>query len=241
MCSLILSFVPAATWPLVIAANRDERLDRPWDPPGRFWPGVIAGRDRLAGGTWLGVNQHGVIAAVLNRTASLGPAPGKSSRGDLPLIALRGRTAAAAADHIVALNAGSYRGFNMLIADATGGFLIRGLESGAPEAASVAPGITMITAGDPNDAANPRIARYKPRFEAAPRPDPSTNDWSDWTALLADQTPPAETSLNVAPHDGFGTVSSCLVALAPEATLFQFAAGPPDRTAFMPVSLEPWP
>ncbi len=237
MCSLVLSFLPTEAWPIVIAANRDERLDRPWDPPARFWPGITAGRDRLAGGTWLGVNHHGVIAALLNRTGSLGPAPGKSSRGDLPLIALRATTAAAAADRIATLDAGSYRSFNMLIADAGGGFLIRGLESGAPEVAPVTQGITMITAGDPNDPANPRIARYKPRFEAAPRPDPSTNDWSGWIALLADRSAPAETTLNVAPRDGFGTVSSSLIALAPQATLFHFASGPPDRAAFVAVRL----
>ncbi|WP_199436970.1 NRDE family protein, partial [Acidiphilium multivorum] len=47
MCSLILSFLPGDAWPVVIGANRDEMLARPWDPPAAHWPerpGVIAGR-----------------------------------------------------------------------------------------------------------------------------------------------------------------------------------------------------
>ena len=55
---------------MLIAANRDEMRGRPWSPPGRHWPqrpGIVAGQDREAGGTWLGANDAGVVAAVLNR------------------------------------------------------------------------------------------------------------------------------------------------------------------------------
>ena len=54
----------------------------------------------------MGVNRHGVVAAVLNRPGSLGPAPGKRSRGELPLLALEHDLAAAAAAAIAALDAG---------------------------------------------------------------------------------------------------------------------------------------
>ena len=50
---------------VLLAANRDERLDRPWDPPSAWWPehpGTVAGRDRMAGGTWMGMNRSGVVA-----------------------------------------------------------------------------------------------------------------------------------------------------------------------------------
>lgn len=236
MCSLIASYLPSAPWPLVIAANRDEMLDRPWDAPGRYWPNILAGRDRLAGGTWLGMNDRGVVAALLNRTGSLGPASGKASRGELPLIALEAGNASEAARLIGTLDAGRYRSFNMLVADASGGFVIRGLEQGAPHVAPLALGVTMITASDPNDMNSPRIARYRPRFAAAARPDPGTGDWAAWKALLADGSPPAETSLNVAPRGGFGTVSAALIALGPGDRRFLFAPGPPDRAAFSDVS-----
>ena len=60
-------------------------------PPGRHWPDrpqVRGGLDSLAGGTWLGVNDDGLVAAVLNRRGTLGPEPGKRSRGELVLEAL---------------------------------------------------------------------------------------------------------------------------------------------------------
>ena len=63
MCSIVLRIGADGVF---IGANRDEMVERAWDAPGEFWPGVIAGRDRLAGGTWLGMNRHGVVAAVLN-------------------------------------------------------------------------------------------------------------------------------------------------------------------------------
>src|SRR5450755_2195176 len=77
VCTVVLLIRPGHAWPLILAANRDERLDRLWDPPAAHWPdqpGVIAGRDRSGGGTWMGVNRHGVAAAVLNRPGSLRPA-----------------------------------------------------------------------------------------------------------------------------------------------------------------------
>lgn len=238
MCSLILSLVPGHAWPVVIGANRDEMLVRPWDAPAAHWPerpGVIAGRDCMAGGTWLGINARGVVAALLNRAGSLGPAPGKASRGELPLMALEQGSAEAAANRLARLDAARYRSFNLLVADATGGFVLRGLEFGKLKVSPLASGITMITAHDPNDPESPRIARYRPAFEAAPRPDPEGNDWTSWRALLADRTPPADTALNVGPHQGFGTVSAALIALAPQRQRFLFASGAPDRAAFDPV------
>src|SRR5919108_5501887 len=91
MCTLVILRRPDHRWPVLIGANRDEMIDRPWQPPGRHWPDraeVVAGRDLLAGGSWLGLNDWGVAAAVLNRHGSLGPAAGLRSRGELVLEAL---------------------------------------------------------------------------------------------------------------------------------------------------------
>ena len=91
MCSVIILRRPDAAWPLVLGANRDEMADRPWLPPARHWPdrpNVVAGLDELAGGTWLGLNDEGLVAAILNRPGTLGPEQGKRSRGELVLEAL---------------------------------------------------------------------------------------------------------------------------------------------------------
>src|SRR4051812_50066950 len=88
MCTLVILRRPEHDWPVVIGANRDEMIDRPAKPPGRHWPDraeIVAGIDLLAGGSWLGVNDWGVAAAVLNRHGSLGPAAGGGSpREPLP-------------------------------------------------------------------------------------------------------------------------------------------------------------
>lgn len=238
MCTVILLHRPGHPWPLLLAANRDERLDRPWSAPARHWPGcpgVLAGRDDGAGGTWMGLNQAGVLAAVLNRPHSLGPAPGKRSRGELPLTALDAPTAEAAAAHLATLDAALWRPFNMVLADAAGGWFLRGLGQGRPEARPLPPGLSIVTAHDPNDLSSPRIARALPRFAAAPAPDPDAGDWLGWEALLAD-TAPGENraaALNVPPLHGFGTVCSSLVALAADGRrVWRFCPAPPAASAF---------
>ena len=244
MCTVILLRRPGHAWPLLLAANRDERLDRSWDPPGAHWPdrpGLVAGRDRTGGGSWMGL-RGGVVAAVLNRPGSLGPAPGKRSRGELPLIALEAATAAEAAARIAALDAGLWRPFNMVVADAAKAVFLRGLGAGRAEVLPLAEGVTMVTAHDPNDLASPRIRRHLPRFRASPPPDPTADDWAGWEALLADSFVGAEglgAALNVPPVDGFGTVSASLVALGGAgARRWRFSPGPPAPGSFGPVALE---
>jgi hypothetical protein len=236
MCTVIVLRRAGADWPTLIAANRDERLDRPWDPPGRHWPGrdVVGGRDREAGGTWMAMNGAGVVAAVLNRPGSLGPAPGKRSRGELPLLALEASAASGAVERIAALDAGLWRPFHLVIAGAEGAWFLAGLGAGRPEVTPLGQGVHVVTAHPPNDLTSPRIARHLPRFREAPPPAPP--DWGAWPGLLADSDGSAEAALNIPPLGGFGTVSSALVALgAGGAREWLFAPGPPDRTDFVPV------
>lgn len=85
MCTVVLLRRPDHDWPLLLGANRDEMKDRPWSPPDRHWaeyPHVIAGCDELAGGTWMGINDDGVVACVLNRVGTLGAHPDFRSRGN---------------------------------------------------------------------------------------------------------------------------------------------------------------
>ncbi len=71
MCTLV-AFIGA--WPesaLIVAANRDERLDRPASGPGR-WEGeqFMAPRDEQSRGTWLGLHRSGLFVGVTNRAGS---------------------------------------------------------------------------------------------------------------------------------------------------------------------------
>lgn len=128
MCSVIILRRPGHSWPLLLAGNRDELRSRPWRTPGRHWPDrpeVVAGLDVLAGGSWLGVNEHGVVAVILNRPGTLGPSAGKRSRGELVLDALDVEEAEAAADALAELDPEAYRAFNLIVADAHEAFWLR--------------------------------------------------------------------------------------------------------------------
>jgi hypothetical protein len=222
----------------MLAANRDEMLGRPWRAPAAHWPaspGVVGGLDEMAGGSWMAANQHGVVAAVLNRVGSLGPASGKRSRGELPLVALAGRTAAEAAGLIGALDAGEYRPFNMVIADRSGGIFLAGLGQGRAEVSPLPPGLSMVTAYPPNDAASRRVARHLPLWRAA-RPPESPGYWGDWPERLSDAGGGRAEQLCVAPEHGFGTVSSSLLALGAWQE-WHFRAVQPHPTPFQAVAL----
>ncbi|HET6306734.1 MAG TPA: NRDE family protein [Rhodopila sp.] len=231
VCTVIVRVEPGQ---VLLAANRDELLDRAWDPPAAWWPerpGVVGGRDRSGGGTWMAINRHGVVATVLNRPGTLGPAAGKRSRGALPLLALEHATAGAAASALTRLDAGSWRGFNMVLADQGGAWFVRGLGYGQPEAAPLPRGVSMVTAFDPNDMESPRTARHLARFRDA---EPG---WEAWRVLLADRGGAAAEQINVVPRGGFGTVCASFVRLAAgEEPQWLFAAGPPHEAAFRAVS-----
>jgi len=240
MCTLVLLRRPGNGWPLILGANRDEMHDRPWTAPGRHWPDrpeVVAGRDDLAGGSWLGLNDEGVVAAILNRRGTLGPAPGLRSRGELVLDALDHADARDAADALAALDARAFRPFNLVVADDRDAFWLRALGPDgprAPRATALPDGLSMLTAYDLDDPADPRARRHRPRFLAAPPPDPASGDWRSWEALLASRDGRDEEAMTIALPSGFGTSSSALIALpdrgiadAPRA-VFRFADGHPE-------------
>jgi hypothetical protein len=253
MCSVVILYRPGHDWPVILGANRDEMRERAWDPPARHWPdrpNVVAGRDRLAGGSWLGLNDEGVVAGILNRMNTLGPQPGRRSRGELVLEALDHADAADAAWALGDLDPQAYRSFNMVIADNRNAFWLRhlGESSEGIEVMPLPPGLSMVTAHDRNDeAASARIRAYLPRFRAAAAPDPEAADWREWETLLSSREPATAgnpyDAMAIRTASGFGTTSSSLIALpAPDPAgkrrpLWRFAAGLPGETPFRPVAL----
>src|SRR5688572_21277658 len=68
MCLILIAWQKHPHFPLVVAANRDEFHARSAARAG-FWkdqPGILAGRDLEAKGTWIGVSRSGRFAAVTN-------------------------------------------------------------------------------------------------------------------------------------------------------------------------------
>jgi hypothetical protein len=250
MCTVVLLVRPNHAWPLIMGANRDELLTRPWKPPSRHWPDrpdVTAGLDELAGGTWMGLNDTGVVACILNRHGTLGPQDGKRSRGELVLEALDHADARDAAAALADVSVRAYRPFNMIIADNRDAWWLA-LREGATalHLERIPEGLSMFTAGERNDPAETRIATFMPKFQAAPSPDPAQNQWQAWSNLMgatdADGRPGHAMSFRL--ESGFGTSSSSLLALPSiEAThthatrpVWLFASGAPESAAFTPVT-----
>ncbi len=220
MCTLVILRRPEDMWPVIIGANRDEMIGRPALPPARHWPDrpeVVAGLDRLAFGSWLGINDWGVAAAVLNRHGSLGPAPGQRSRGELVLEALDHPDAVAAAEALSHLDPAAYRTFNLIVADNRDAFWLRHAGGKQIDAWPIGEGLSLIDSGELNRPNNRRVTIATPRFRAADPPDPDRDDWAEWQALLSsDESAPGEppeSALRFTMPHGYGTVSSALIAL----------------------------
>ena len=260
MCTVVVLRRPRHAWPVILGANRDEMLNRPWKPPARHWPDradVVAGLDELAGGTWMGLNDSGVVACILNRHGSLGPSPGKRSRGELVLEALDQIDATDAAAALRDLDPAAYRPFNMLIADNRDAWWLALAGAGAAVRMERIPeGLSMFTAFDRNDTTDLRIATYLPRFQAAAAPEPDAGAWGTWSNLLAATETegiaagvPARiptSAMSFRTDGGFGTSSSSLLALPSAEAAFGpgkkcpvwlFAAGAPESTDFEPVDI----
>lgn len=252
MCTLVILFQPDQPWPLILAGNRDEMRDRPSAPPARHWPDqptVIAGLDRLGGGTWLGMNRQGVVATIMNREGTLGPLAGKKSRGDLVLQALQHPSAEAAQQALRGLATDNYRAFNLFIGDHQHCFWLRNREDQEHDGVDcfrIEPGLHMLASRELDDPGHPRIRYWLPRFRSASPPLPDRQQWHDWITLLgsrsSSQLESPHAAMNMALPGGFGTVSCSLIALPRPASrhepVWLYADGAPDQTRFIPVSLD---
>jgi uncharacterized protein with NRDE domain len=142
MCLVVVAHAAAARYRFVIAANRDELHARP-TRPASWWPeppGLLGGRDLLAGGTWLGVDRRGRIAAVTNvRDGTPRDAP--RSRGALVTDYLGGAEPAASLAARLAAAGDGFAAFNLLLLD---GAELRYASNRAPPT-RLAPGVHALS------------------------------------------------------------------------------------------------
>ena len=112
MCVSALAWHAHPRWQLMAIGNRDEYHQRPaaalarWDDGS----GIIAGRDLVGGGTWLGVNESGRFTLVTNRRGFGDPDPARRSRGELVCALLTDDSASAPLE--------AYNPFNLFAATA---------------------------------------------------------------------------------------------------------------------------
>ena len=251
MCSIVILKQSDSEWPIIIGANRDEMSNRDALQPGRHWddrPHIFAGKDMTAGGTWIGINDFGVVAAIMNRMNSLGPMDNKRSRGELVLDALDHADASESLNAIIEIEKDSYRGFNMFIADNLNAYWIKSDEKNSViEYFNIPDGLSIITAYDRNDLNSKRIKTYLSKFALSVDPKPGRDEWQDWEMLLgstySDNNDPLS-AMCVKTDMGFQTVSSTLIALpsfqpkmGSAKPVYKFANGSPDSASFMEMDI----
>ncbi|MET1068620.1 MAG: NRDE family protein [Pseudomonas prosekii] len=139
MCLIVFAWRPDHPQPLIVAANRDEFYARPTQPLAQWphAPGVHAGRDLEAGGTWLGIGANGRFAALTNIRDPGQPASLKS-RGELVAGFLTGEMSIDDYLSDVVGRSQEYAGFNLLVGNANELWHFNARNS---EAVMLAPGV----------------------------------------------------------------------------------------------------
>lgn len=138
MCTAIAGLGPDGT--VLLAGVRDEFTSRAWQPPGRYWPerpGVIGGRDLLAGGTWLAVAPAARrVACVLNGRGRMASPAFRRSRGVLPL-------GAAADGKLTVTDLADFDPFRLLVAE-PGRAVLSSWDGAQFAERELAPGLYMV-------------------------------------------------------------------------------------------------
>lgn len=188
MCTLFFRHHPGDEFPLAVLSNRDEKYGRPsagWD-----WRGpdrdLFAPIDLEAGGTWIGLNRHGVVAALTNIFPSW-EGTGFRSRGALVTDMLHLKRAADGPAAVAgSFSNHAYNKFNLLVADPLVAFVFS-WSGGALETFVLRPGVYQVN---------------NIRFDGVRRPDPEIPN-QEW--LEREQGSLTEHPLVCRHGDGYGT------------------------------------
>jgi hypothetical protein len=219
--------------PILLAANRDERFDRPTQYPKiqSGTPRVVCGVDRQAGGTWLGVNQYGLLCAVANRPKMNVPLEPRS-RGLLCRSLLQMRSAKEAAVQAAKeLSTGAYAGANYLCADAKYAAIVHG--GNKIEIIELQPGLHVISNGDV-DAPRDERHEFVRRMLTLHTLDSAVTFLAVASRVFSRKADSEGHRGVVMAGNDFGTVSSTLLSLPRkiQQAVFQYAPGPPCDCAY---------
>ena len=246
MCVAIVQFRPPTGPPVVVGFNRDEVPARDAGMPAVFaWCGrqVLAAREPLYGGTWLGLNDAGMVVGLLDRAPSRDPKSPDSkpqaagtprSRGLLVLDCLA-RTGVQGVEENLHCLAERYEPFNLFAVDAKSALAAHYRGAGPCEVLHLSPGLHVFAHGEVDDLHNPKVARV---YSACRRGE--GGEQPDWMAAFASclSMHDADATSHASPcrHGaGYRTLCSTVLALEswhPLRGRFLHAPGPPCTTAY---------
>jgi uncharacterized protein with NRDE domain len=234
MCWIAVLFQVNPRWPLIVAANREEARRRPTRAPFRWpeEPAIWAGRDEVAGGTWLGVNTTGLLAAVTNRPEADVDAA-RRSRGLLCLDCLRRASPEMARVYFEdELARRRYNAFNLLCVNSGEGWVA----SGPNYIRALTPGVLVLSNfGDLDDDRLPVVREVRDRVDALPLDSPDIETLFDGLGRVCAATDGAVPLCRAG--EDYGTVSSSMIAVDRDGSpaAYWHAPGPPCERAFAPV------
>lgn len=239
MCTLILSTRVWQSVPLLVAANRDERLGRPSEPPTLHEEDgtqVLAPRDLEAGGTWLGINAAGLFVGITNRFAP--KRSDRRSRGQLVLDLLQEASPERAVERVMAMAPTEHNPFHLVLADIRDAHLVWS-DGEQHRHEPLAPGIHVVTERSFDAAPTRRIELLHEKIGAmfGPTP-PSPEAWQQLLGTRAED--PLEGVCVLDEKRGYGTRSSTILYMSehPDRLRFLHAEGQPDRTRYVDLSGE---
>lgn len=207
MCLILFAIASHSRFPLIVAANRDERYARPTRPLG-WWPEapqLLAGQDMEAGGTWLGLTRGGRFAAITNVREGVQREEWQRSRGELTRDFLLGDASAADFAMQAYARRHDYAGFNLLIGDCDG---VHYFSNRGEAPRRLAAGVYGLS-NDNLDSAWPKVINGKLALADVLKNSHPTSQ--ELLHLLADTQSPSDAEL---PNTGVGIVLERVLASA---------------------------
>lgn len=233
MCLLAIQVQISNAVPVMLAANREESYDRAATPPVFHEDSMryVCGVDERTGGTWLGVNQYGVLVAVTNRSKEVMPVS-PPSRGELCRLLLQ-CTSASVAEHraVTKLSKGQHAGVNVICADAHSAYVVHGGDE--VDSIELEPGLHLIADGNVDDENDPRLRLARSLFEREPTKD--ADGFLKVATQVMSYTAQVEGEPSIVVHgQDRGTVSSTLITLANfrKRSTYHYSQGPPNRVPY---------
>lgn len=240
MCLLGLYFRDHRDFPIAMFINREEERGRPTESPAWHEPidgkcRWFGGKDLRADGTWLGINERGIVVAITNR-AKTSPTLNKRSRGLL----CRDLLELDSIDVILTyakseIDTNRYDGCNLLMVSSAQGFVF---EAGDElKVCKLEPGIHALSNGSLDDQQDVRIRNVRTSLKTMRENDVLSN-----SAIKAICSGHESIGRNSACRDGenWGTVSSTILRIPAESSdaNYFYSDGPPCRTAYGDYSKE---
>jgi uncharacterized protein with NRDE domain len=222
MCLILLAYRCHPDVDLLLAGNRDEFHQRPTVPPARVQdhPRIWAGRDLEAGGTWMGRNEHGLMAGLTNRRSSDPSPTDPRSRGEIVMGLLQHRDPQEAAAWVSSQPHPQFRPYSVLFGNAQAFYSFSPRDEQAPRV--LMPGCYALSNSTLDDRTWPKVERSHAFLDAHARA-PGEFLFDNLQRFLCDATP-ADQQASVLPgeeihgamgaifirSEGYGTVSSSI-------------------------------